>query len=113
MTEASDLDFSPFVRSQFPGDQLLGMKLVDVSQDGLILHVVFDGVASIREGRFGVRIPTPARVGDERWMDFPVAGDDMDEWANMAVILDLMEIYDTTAQSCVNPADADGVVWLS
>lgn len=46
-------------------------------------------------------------------MDFPVTGDDMDEWANMAVILDLMEIYDTTAQSCENPADADGIVWLS
>lgn len=113
MTEGSDLDFSPFVRNQFSGDQLVGMKLVCVSQEGRTLRVIFDGVADVREGRFGVRIPTPARVGDERWMDFPVTGDDMDEWANMAVILDLVEVYDTTAQSCANPADADGIVWLS
>lgn len=31
----------------------------------------------------------------------------------MAVILDLLEVYDTTAPSCHSPADADGIIWLS
>ena len=113
-TSRSGLAFAKYIPPHFEAPGLVDdLFLVEVSQEGLILRVVFDGRATVREGRFGVRIPTPARVGDERWMDFPVTGDDMDERANMAVILDLVEIYDTTAQSCANPADADGIVWLS
>ena len=109
------LEFSKYIPPHFEAPGLVDdLSLVEVSQEGLILRVVFDGRATVREGRFGVRIPTPAHVGDERWFDFPVEIDEpLEEWAKMAVILDLMEIYDTTAQSCANPADADGIIWLS
>ncbi|WP_157536888.1 hypothetical protein [Microbacterium sp. Root180] len=111
--EVARMDFSPFVRNYFPSAGLLRMKLVDVSQEDTSLHVVFDGVPEIRAGRFGVRIATPAHVGDERWNDFPVAGDDMEEWASLAIILDLVEVYDTTAQGSTVLPDSDGIIWLS
>jgi hypothetical protein len=111
--EPSSLDFSPFVRDRFPAGGLLGMKVVSVSQEGTTLRVVFDGVPQIRPGRFGVRIVTPERVGDPRWNEFPVTHDDPEEWASLAIILELVEVYDTTAQSFHGLPDADGIIWLS
>lgn len=111
----TQLDFSGYVADHFqPSGMMRDLHLVDVGQVGRTLRVVFDGIPDIREGRFGVRIHTPARVGDERWRDFPVGDDEPEaEWLKMAMILELMEIYDTTAQSAETPADENGVIWLS
>ncbi len=97
-----------------PTGMLSELPLVDVRQVDGILRVVFDGISDLRAGRFGVRIPTPTRVGDERWSQFPVEIDEpLEEWVKMAMILELGEIYYTTALSSETPPDADGVIWLS
>lgn len=110
------IDFTPYVRRCFPLPWPSPLTPVSISQEGTTLTVVFDGRTDLRAGRFGVHVTTPERVGDARWRDFFGEEEDEDdpaEWAKMAVILEVEEIYDTTALESTAEPDADGIIWLS
>jgi hypothetical protein len=108
----AELDFEPFVRDHFASGTYMGLTLVKAFQRDSTLSVIFDGHPGVRAGRFGVRIATPKRIGDERWRAL-CDSDDPEEWASMAVPLGILEPYETTAPSYAGDPDAAGVLWLT
>ncbi|MFF1571338.1 hypothetical protein ACFVWR_01215 [Leifsonia sp. NPDC058292] len=108
MSEPSDLHFVGPVR-QFFSDQpeVFGRRvhLRDVDQDGVDLTIRFDVESDDRH--YAAYYIVPRRIGDERWRTYfdPAMEPHttIEHWVQWAVVLPLVEAYDTTPDKVALP----------